>query len=383
MHPPVGVALRHLLVDDPAARGHPLDVARRDAAAVPHAVAVLDRAGEDVGDRLDPAVRMPGEAGQVVLGAFVAEVVEEEERVEVGGRAEAERPAQVHARAFEGGLCLDEALDGSDRHGPSFRYFPCVAVFTGSRVAIVPSPARFASYKRVSVSDHVMPSGARRDLRRVCHRQHLHVRAEPRQPHSDGIGHRAANPGVDFVEHQRRRRTAIGQHDLQRQQEPRQFAAGGDLHQRPRLGARVGLHPELDAVDAVRPGRGGIADDLGRELGALQLQWLQLGVDRLVEAGGGLGARLGQGLGALAEIGLGLGGGGEQRLEPGLAGIDQRDVVIVLRRQRRQIVHRDGVFAARRAQREKPLLVAFEFGRVEIGRAQRLFEMRRGFPPAH
>src|SRR5260221_2166016 len=40
-------------------------VAGGDGAPVPHAVAVLHRAGEDVGDRLDPAVWVPGEAGTV------------------------------------------------------------------------------------------------------------------------------------------------------------------------------------------------------------------------------------------------------------------------------------------------------------------------------
>ena len=76
--------------------------------------------------------------------------------------------------------------------------------------------------------------GAGRDLRRMRHRHHLHLAGQPRQPRADGIGHRAADAGIDFVEHQRRRRAPVRQHDLQRQQEPRQLAAGGDLHQRPR-----------------------------------------------------------------------------------------------------------------------------------------------------
>ena len=53
-----------------------------------------------------PAVRMPGKAGQVVLRDVVAEVVEEQERIEVGRVAEAERAAQVHAGAFERRLRL-------------------------------------------------------------------------------------------------------------------------------------------------------------------------------------------------------------------------------------------------------------------------------------
>ena len=62
-------------------------------APVPHAVAVLDAPLEDVGDRLDPPVRVPGEALEVVGGVVRAEIVEEEEGVEEGGLLVAEAPA--------------------------------------------------------------------------------------------------------------------------------------------------------------------------------------------------------------------------------------------------------------------------------------------------
>ena len=87
-----------------------------DGAVVAHAVAVLDGAGQHVGDGLDAAVRVPGEAGQVVLGNVVAEIVEQKEGIEIGGIAEAERAAQVHAGAFQRGFGLDEPLDRSDGH---------------------------------------------------------------------------------------------------------------------------------------------------------------------------------------------------------------------------------------------------------------------------
>jgi hypothetical protein len=59
---------------------------------------------------------MPRETSQVILGPLVAEVVEEKERIEVGRVAEAERAAQVHARALDGRLRLDEPLNGSKGH---------------------------------------------------------------------------------------------------------------------------------------------------------------------------------------------------------------------------------------------------------------------------
>jgi hypothetical protein len=63
---------------------------------------VLDRTGEDVGDGFDAAMRVPGEAFELVLGVFVAEVIEEEKRVEVFGFAEAERALEADTCAFEG-----------------------------------------------------------------------------------------------------------------------------------------------------------------------------------------------------------------------------------------------------------------------------------------
>ena len=116
MHAAGRVALGHLLMDDAAARRHPLHVAGGDGAMVPHAVAMLDGAGEDVGDGLDAAVRMPREARQVILRNVVAEIVEQQEGVEIGRVAEAERAAQVYARAFQGGLGFDEPLNGSKGH---------------------------------------------------------------------------------------------------------------------------------------------------------------------------------------------------------------------------------------------------------------------------
>jgi len=111
------VALRHLLVKDAAARRHPLDVARAERARVPQAVTMHHGAGEHVSDRLDAAVRVPGEALDVVGRPLVPEVVEEQERIGLGGVAEPERAAQVDARTLERRLGLLDALHGADRHG--------------------------------------------------------------------------------------------------------------------------------------------------------------------------------------------------------------------------------------------------------------------------
>ena len=110
------IALRHLLMKDAAAGGHPLNVAGAEAAAVAETVAVFDRAGEHVGDRLDAAMRMPREPGEIVVGTIVAKVVEQQKRVVVGGVAESERAAELDAGAFERGFRRDDFFDGSDGH---------------------------------------------------------------------------------------------------------------------------------------------------------------------------------------------------------------------------------------------------------------------------
>ena len=117
MHAAVGVAFGHLLVEDAAAGGHPLDVAGGHLALVAEAVAVLDFAGQDVGDGLDAAMRVPGEAGEVVGGILVAEVVEQEEGIELLGFAEAEGALELDACAFEGGLGFKNLFYRAKRHG--------------------------------------------------------------------------------------------------------------------------------------------------------------------------------------------------------------------------------------------------------------------------
>src|SRR5215470_1483519 len=110
------IALRHLLVDDAAARGHPLHIAGGDGAAVAHAVTVFYGASEDVSDGLDTAMRVPGKSREIVFGDIVPEVIEEQEGIEVGGAAESECAAQVDTRAFHRRLGFDETLDRTDRH---------------------------------------------------------------------------------------------------------------------------------------------------------------------------------------------------------------------------------------------------------------------------
>ena len=59
---------------------------------------------------------MPGEAGEIIGRPVVAEIVEQQERIGLGGVAEAEGAAQLDAGALDGGLRLHDALDRADGH---------------------------------------------------------------------------------------------------------------------------------------------------------------------------------------------------------------------------------------------------------------------------
>ena len=73
---------------------------------------------------------------------------------------------------------------------------------------------------------------------------------EAREALADRVRDRAADAGVDFVEDEGRRRALVRQHHLEGQHEAGQLAARRHLHQRARPGARIGLGPELDALEA-------------------------------------------------------------------------------------------------------------------------------------
>jgi hypothetical protein len=111
---PAWTAAGHFLVQDAAARTHPLHVAGKDSAFVAEAVAVGGGAFEHVGDGLDAAVRVVGEAADGTFERVVeGEVVEEQEGVEQVADARTEGAQQFDARALDGGLRFDDLGDGS------------------------------------------------------------------------------------------------------------------------------------------------------------------------------------------------------------------------------------------------------------------------------
>src|SRR5262249_16538359 len=116
MHAALWIALGHFLMQDAATSGHPLHVACGHLSLVSEAIAVLDRSGQHVGDRLNPAMRMPWKSRQVIVRILIAKIVEKQKRIEVFRLPKTERALQLYPGAFNGWLCFQHLSNWSKRH---------------------------------------------------------------------------------------------------------------------------------------------------------------------------------------------------------------------------------------------------------------------------
>jgi hypothetical protein len=91
-----------------------LHIASGHFALVAETVAVLDRTREYVGNRLDPAVRMPGKSRNVIFRILIAEVVQQQEWIEILGFAEAEGALQLYASTLDCGFRLNDLFNGPE-----------------------------------------------------------------------------------------------------------------------------------------------------------------------------------------------------------------------------------------------------------------------------
>src|SRR4051812_17521380 len=103
-------------MNDSAAGRHPLNVACRNGAAISDAVAVLDGAGKDIGDRFDTAVGVPRKPGQILIRRIASEIVEKKKRIEVRRIAETECAVKVNTRALHCWFRTDDAFDWANGH---------------------------------------------------------------------------------------------------------------------------------------------------------------------------------------------------------------------------------------------------------------------------
>jgi hypothetical protein len=95
VHGATGIPLGHFLMDDAPAGGHPLDIPRSDDSGVAQAVSMFHVALENVGNRLDASVGMPGKTFAVMVGRIGSKIIQHQKRVEFGGLARAEDSIQM------------------------------------------------------------------------------------------------------------------------------------------------------------------------------------------------------------------------------------------------------------------------------------------------
>src|SRR5579859_5648935 len=100
MHATGEISLGHLLVNDPASRRHPLDVAGGNLSVVSHTVAMGHGTRQNVGNGFDAAMRMPWKTRQIILRHIIAKIVQQQKRIEVRGIAESKGSPKMHSRAF-------------------------------------------------------------------------------------------------------------------------------------------------------------------------------------------------------------------------------------------------------------------------------------------
>src|SRR5216684_2580475 len=197
VHGAIGVTLGHLLVDDAAARRHPLHVAGTDRIAVAHAVTVRDLPAQHIGDGFHAAMGMPGETVAVLVRVVRTEIIQQEERIVFLGESKTDCAVEMNARAFEGRTALDHLADVPEvRHGPVLSH--------AERSALRGLPVRRlrdlvpllpgGDALRVLVLDDLERPGAEEDAqRRVLRVDHL-------QDGRPGCFRVAAGPAADGAE---------------------------------------------------------------------------------------------------------------------------------------------------------------------------------------
>ena len=243
-----------------------------------------------------------------------------------------------------------------------------------------------AAVRADRLADHQMGVGAGGDLGQMGDRQHLAVLSELAHQPPDGVADRAADAGVDLVEDQRACAqaaclTAAAGGDGDGQRQPREFAAGGDLGQRPRRAAGVAGDQELDRLQAMRL-RLGQRLQRDREASAGHAELLHRGGHRLGQAGRGrLPAR--RDLARLRDEGRPRGLGlALQRLEIG-GGIQLGQLGLPLRQLRGQI-RRRAAEAPRQPDpgRQARIQLGQALG-LEFGAAQQRLQAARGIGQLH
>src|SRR6266481_5450739 len=109
----LGTYLGHFLVHDAAPSSHPLNIAGTDTSGVAERVFVVHDAGKNVGHGFNSAMGMQRETGFVVAPLRGSKVVQQQKRIEIVQGLRSNASLQLHTRAFDDRLRLNDLLDRS------------------------------------------------------------------------------------------------------------------------------------------------------------------------------------------------------------------------------------------------------------------------------
>src|SRR6476661_2982069 len=102
------------------------------------------------------------------------------------------------------------------------------------RVAVEIFDAHLRRIPAARLHDAKVSMPERGNLRQVRHAEHLALRTKIAELAPNDFGDRAADAGIDFVEHHRADRIEAERRDFEREADARKLAARRDLAQRPR-----------------------------------------------------------------------------------------------------------------------------------------------------
>ena len=104
---------RHFGMNHAPASQHPLQPAAFQQPRVSSAVAVAHLTRDQIGQRLETAMRMIRKAGPVIPAFIAPETVQQQKGIEPAVQSLTDDASQFHARPFRHGTARDELLDNT------------------------------------------------------------------------------------------------------------------------------------------------------------------------------------------------------------------------------------------------------------------------------
>ncbi|KAF5029933.1 hypothetical protein DSECCO2_643430 [anaerobic digester metagenome] len=114
----------HFLMYYPAPSGHPLHFSFVDRTMIPHAVTMLSRTFQHVGDSFYTPVRMPWETWKILIWIVITKIIQHQKGIIIGQLMITECPFQMHTSTFQHGFSFADTLYLARHNVLLFVFFP-------------------------------------------------------------------------------------------------------------------------------------------------------------------------------------------------------------------------------------------------------------------